>query len=202
MERSEPRGCPVDGKAPIGTCTPGPVAASTTPSPVDGSAQGIVSRLRRGSDRDLGWRMTRRRSSRLRRRVRAPGYGTIRAWWFLVVPRVSTDRQSLDQQHDALTVASEGFPPTSVPVPVTTVRACRAARLRPRRRRRGGARSARAQYVRIIRTIETLTAAGVQLRSLRESIDTTTAATPNQRAILTALTCPNHPSSTTSGSEW
>lgn len=93
--------------------------------------------------------------------------------------RVSTDRQSLDQQRDALTAAGVERIFTD---------------------KRSGARGDREglaaliDYARegdvvvvvaldrlgrslsgIIRTIETLTAAGVQLRSLRESIDTTTA---------------------------
>jgi DNA invertase Pin-like site-specific DNA recombinase len=93
--------------------------------------------------------------------------------------RVSTERQSLEQQHDALTAAGvEKF--------FTD--------------KRSGARDDReglaalVDYARegdvvvvvaldrlgrslsgVVRTIETLTAAGVQLRSLRESIDTTTA---------------------------
>lgn len=93
--------------------------------------------------------------------------------------RVSTDRQSLDQQHDALTTAGAERIFTD---------------------KRSGARDDREgltallDYARegdvvvvialdrlgrslsgIIRTIEQLTTAGVALRSLRESIDTTTA---------------------------
>jgi len=95
--------------------------------------------------------------------------------------RVSTERQSLEQQHDALTAA--GVDPRHIYTD-----------------KRSGARDDRKgldallKYARegdtvvvvaldrlgrslagIIRTIETLTNAGVQLRSLREGIDSTTA---------------------------
>jgi DNA invertase Pin-like site-specific DNA recombinase len=93
--------------------------------------------------------------------------------------RVSTDRQSLDQQHDALTAAGAERIFTDKRSGARDDREGLAALIDYAREgdvvvvvaldRLGRSLSG------IIRTIETLTAAGVQLRSLREGIDSTTA---------------------------
>jgi DNA invertase Pin-like site-specific DNA recombinase len=93
--------------------------------------------------------------------------------------RVSTDRQSLDQQHDALTTAGVEKVFSDKRSGARDDRAGLAALLDYSRDgdvvvvvaldRLGRSLSG------IIRTIEALTEQGVALRSLRESIDTTTA---------------------------